>query len=80
MQGDKLANSKLVYELQKRLVQCCIDFVNENKNKEIDEVSFRVDALQVSAKHGEWTPATDSYCGLFGWDNVEGRYDIAESM
>lgn len=60
----------IAFELQKRLVQTCIDFINEHKNdeqvKEIEVVEFNVDNLQESAKNGKWLPYTDSYCSLYG--------------
>ena len=61
---------KIAFKLQERLVQTCIDFINEHKDdeqvKEIHMVEFRADCLQESAKHGEWQPDTDSYCSLYG--------------
>lgn len=57
-------SNKLASELQDRLVQCCIDFINEKGNLTIDRVSFSVDALQESSKYGSWQPCTDSTCEL----------------
>ena len=61
---------KIAFKLQERLVQTCIDFINEYKDDEqvrqIERVEFSVDCLQESAKHGEWQPCTDSYCSLYG--------------
>ena len=61
---------KIALKLQERLVQTCIDFINEYKDdeqvKEIQMVEFNVDNLQESAKYGEWQPCTDSYCSLYG--------------
>ena len=61
---------KIAFKLHKRLVQTCIDFINEYKDdeqvKEIQMVEFNVDNLQESAKYGEWQPCTDSYCSLHG--------------
>lgn len=61
---------KIALKLQERLVQTCIDFINEYKDdeqvKEIQMIEFRVDSLQESAKHGEWRPESDSWCNLFG--------------
>lgn len=51
-------------ELQERLVQCCIDYINEIDNKDIDRVIFSADCLQESAKAGYWQPCTDSTCEL----------------
>ena len=61
---------KIALKLQERLVQTCIDFINEHKNdeqvKEIQMVEFNVDGLQFSAKEGSWQPDTDSSCVLQG--------------
>ena len=61
---------KTALKLQERLVQTCIDFINEHKDdeqvKEIQIVQFKVDNLQISAEVGSWQPATDSYCALIG--------------
>lgn len=43
-----------------KLVQTCIDYINENDLKDMDEISFKVDTLQTSANFGYWTPATDA--------------------
>ena len=56
--------SKLAYELQKRLMQCCIDYIKETGNTEIYKVNFTADCLQESAKHGKWCACTDSVCEL----------------
>lgn len=74
----------LAFELQKRLVQTCIDFINEHKDDErvrqIERVEFNADCLQESAEHGEWHPCTDSYCALNAVDTVnEEWYLIDES-
>ena len=57
-------SSKLASELQHRLVQCCLDFINETGNTEIWRVDFTADCLQESAKYGKWCPCTDSVCEL----------------
>ena len=61
---------KIAFKLQERLVQTCIDFINEYKDdeqvKEIEMVDFTVDHLQESAEHNAWLSGTDSYCGLYG--------------
>jgi hypothetical protein len=61
---------KIALKLQERLVQTCIDFINEHKDDEqirqIERVEFSADCLQTSAKHGEWQPCTDSHCSLYG--------------
>jgi hypothetical protein len=70
---------KIALKLQERLVQTCIDFINEYKDdeqvKEIQMVEFRANSLQESAKHGEWQPCTDSYCALTGTKPITiGKY------
>ena len=61
---------KIALKLQERLVQTCIDFINEHKDdeqvKEIQMVEFRADNLQESAEHNEWQYCTDSFCCLYG--------------
>ena len=71
---------KIAFKLQERLVQTCIDFINEHKDdeqvKQIEIVAFNVDNLQESAKHNKWHPCTDSYCALHGvktesWNSID---------
>lgn len=61
---------KIALKLQERLVQTCIDFINEYKDdeqvKKIEIIEFNVDGLQFSAKEGSWQPDTDSSCILQG--------------
>lgn len=56
--------NKLAKELQERLVQCCIDYIKETGDTNIDRVIFTVDALQESSKYGSWQACTDSTCEL----------------
>lgn len=74
---------KIALKLQERLVQTCIDFINEHKDdeqvKQIEIVEFNIDNLQESAKYGEWHPCTDSYCALHGTKTESlGSIDINE--
>lgn len=57
-----------VVELHNLLVQTVIDYINSHKDKmaNLDAIYFNADALQTSAKDGEWTYATDSYIRLEG--------------
>lgn len=61
---------KIALKLQEKLVQTCIDFINEHKDddqvKEIQMVEFTADNLQESSEHNAWLSCTDSYCGLYG--------------
>lgn len=59
-------------DLLEILVQTTIDFIDERGLKDIDAIGFSADALQVSAKHGEWTPATDASIHAYGMDTVKG--------
>ena len=62
--------NKIALKLQERLVQTCIDFINEHKDdeqvKQIEIIDFSVDGLQFSAKEGSWQSDTDSSCILQG--------------
>ena len=51
----------LIAKLQDRLIQCCIDFINENNLGDLERVDFTADGLQISSKFGKWSPATDSF-------------------
>ena len=42
----------LISKLQDRLVQCCIDFINENNLGDLERVDFNVDGLQISSEFG----------------------------
>lgn len=55
-----------IKELQKILVQTCIDFINKHGLTDIYSVSFNADELAYSAKQGTWHPATDSYIKVEG--------------
>lgn len=55
-----------IKELQEKLVQTCIDYINEKGLKDIYSVSFSADSLDVSAEHKQWVPATDSYIKVEG--------------
>ena len=51
----------LIAKLQDRLVQCCIDFINENNLGDLERVDFNADGLQISSEFGKWSPSTDSF-------------------
>ena len=51
----------LISKLQNRLIQCCIDFINENNLGDLERVDFTADGLQISSEFGKWSPATDSF-------------------
>jgi hypothetical protein len=60
----KINGNVLARQLQERLVQCCIDFIKETGDTQIDRVKFTADCLQESSKHGSWQSCTDSTCEL----------------
>lgn len=61
---EKKSHKQMAKELQERLVQCCIDYINENGDVDIQEVDFRADCLQASSKDEKWLPCTDSHITL----------------
>ena len=85
-----LTKDEHIKELQERLVQTCIDFINEKGLTDIYAVNFRADDLAFSAKYGEWTPTTDAYIKVEGIrmerykrkngeiGELGARYDIGE--
>lgn len=61
-----LTKEEHIKELQERLVQTCIDYINEKGLKDIWSVSFNADSLFESAEYGSWQPCTDSYINVKG--------------
>ena len=60
-----------IKELQERMVQLCIDYLIEKGLDDIQEVRFSADMLQHSKEYGEWTPATDSFITVYGFQTDE---------
>ena len=58
------ATTKVASELSHRLVQCCLDYINETGDTNIYRVNFTADCLQESAKQGKWCPCTDAACDV----------------
>ena len=56
-----------IRDLHHILVQTVIDFINERKLTDIEEVGFGADSLQTSAHWGYWTPETDSSISVYGY-------------
>ena len=69
-----------VKELQQKMVQLCIDYINEYNLTDIEEVHFTADELQTSAKEGVWSPMTDSYIGLYGYQKEEDTDLVARKL
>lgn len=55
-----------INKFHEALVQFCIDYINEHKLTEVNEVRFNADGLITSCKYRYWTPETDSFIGLRG--------------
>lgn len=72
-------SNAIAQQLQERLIQCCIDYVKETGNKEIDEVIFNVSELQESVQKDTWIASSDSYCEINGWHKEFGKYKISVS-
>lgn len=51
---------KLAGELQRRLMQCTIDFFREKGIEDIWSVGWDADDLMSSVKEGKWAPYSDS--------------------
>lgn len=70
--------SEKAKKLQERLVQCCIDYIRETGDTEIEEVDFRADLLQESAKKGTWQPCTDSLIEMNTYKTDENGMSVRE--
>lgn len=55
-----------IVELQRILVQTCLDFINKHGLKDIYSVHFCANELDYSAKCGEWQSVTDSHIRVDG--------------
>lgn len=64
-----------IKELQERLVQLCIDFIDERNLTDINEVSFHVDGLCNNAQEfHEWVPQMDSHIAIYGLQETGKTY------
>ena len=89
---ESITTLEHIKELQRILVQTCIDYINQNGLIDLWGVSFNADSLNESAEYGEWTPSTDSYIKAEGLRferhrrkngeifEIPYRYDIGEYM
>ena len=66
---NPVTTTEHIKQLQEILVQVCINYINENKLTDIEEVHFNADSLQSSAHYGEWVCQTDSYISIDGYQN-----------
>lgn len=55
-----------IKDLQEALVQTVINFLDDRKLTDIDEVHFNFDAAQDSVKEYKWCPASDSTISVIG--------------
>lgn len=72
-------DEKLTYELHNKLMKTLIDFMVEHDLKDIDEIYFGADSLQISKSYHKWTPATDSSLSLVGYQDGK-RKEINTSI
>lgn len=63
-----------LYSLTEQLVQLCINFINNNNLTDIDEINFKVDSLQKSAKYGHWTPESDACLNAYKIENGKRKF------
>lgn len=75
-EGTTVSTKQDIDDLHRILVQTVIDFINEHKLTDIEEVSFGADSLQTSAHWGYWTPSTDSSITVYGY--LEDENGVAE--
>lgn len=61
-----LTKEEHIRELQRILVQTCLDYINKEGLTDIYSVHFDADELAYSAQYGKWQPATDSYIRVDG--------------
>lgn len=92
LESEHITTQEDIRELQRILVQTCIDFINKKGLTDIFSVSFHADALSESAKYGSWQPCTDSSILIKGLNPViytrkdgsvftdGATYDIGESL
>ena len=66
-EGTTVSTKQDIRDLHHILVQTVIDFINERKLTDIEEVGFGADSLQTSAHWGYWTPETDSSISVYGY-------------
>jgi hypothetical protein len=64
---------KDISDLQNILVQDVIDFLNARGLQEVDTVTFHIDGLDGSLKHGQWASSTDSSIRFLGLRDDEYR-------
>lgn len=70
---DPITKTEDIKELQERLVQTTIDFINERKLKDIWAVGFNVDGLSAeTTKYGKWVPTIDSSISVEGLQEEDG--------
>lgn len=58
-------------ELHNLLVKTCIDFICSHHIEDVEEIEFRADSLQQSAKYVKWMPCTDSSLTVYAYEEDE---------
>lgn len=69
-----------IKELQERMVQLCIDFLNERNLDDVEEIMFSADMLQFSREYNEWTPMTDSFIDVYGNQLDENNHVVRKKI
>lgn len=76
---DQTVDEMTARELQRRLVQTCIDFILEKGDRAIQVVRFNADSLQSSANYGDWQGDTDSWIKLETYE-MDGNFCIRKPI
>lgn len=71
--SKEVMTSEQINELHHLIVQTAINFCKEKNFNDVEEIHFGVDCLKNSIEFGEWTPCTDSYLSVYGYENNEKR-------
>ena len=69
----EVMTSEQINELHHLIVQTAINFCKERNINDVEEIHFGVDCLKNSIEFGEWTPCTDSYLSIYGYEDNEKR-------
>lgn len=67
--SKEIMTSEQVNELHHLIVQTAINFCKQKNINLVEEIHFGVDYLKNSIEYGEWTPCTDSYLSIYGYEN-----------
>lgn len=54
-----------INDFHDKLMDFVINYLRDNNIDNVDIISFSVDGLNMSVKHGEWIPFTDSSLSVY---------------